>query len=60
MDETRRRRASAFGAVADTYARVRPGYPAEAIAWVLPEGARRVLDVGAGTGRSAPGFSPWE
>lgn len=49
-DEARRRRASAFGAVADTYARVRPGYPAEAIAWLLPEGARRILDVGAGTG----------
>jgi SAM-dependent methyltransferase len=50
MDEATRRRAAAFGAVADTYARVRPGYPAEAVAWLLPEGARYVLDMGAGTG----------
>jgi SAM-dependent methyltransferase len=48
--ETRRRRADSFGPVAETFARVRPGYPAEAIAWILPKGARRVLDLGAGTG----------
>ena len=51
MDElTRRRRARSFGPVADTYARVRPGYPPDAIAWLLPNGAERVLDMGAGTG----------
>lgn len=50
MDESTSRRASAFGAVADTYARVRPGYPPEAIAWLLPDGAQRVLEIGAGTG----------
>ncbi len=45
-----RARARAFGAVAETYARVRPGYPSEAVTWLLTEGASRVLDVGAGTG----------
>ena len=50
MDEFTRRRASAFGAVADTYARVRPRYPREAVAWLLPDEVRRVVDIGAGTG----------
>jgi len=50
MDESTRGRASAFGAVADTYARVRPGYPREAVVWLLPDEARRVVDIGAGTG----------
>lgn len=49
MDE-RARRARSFGAVAEAYDRVRPGYPAEAVDWLLPEGARRVVDIGAGTG----------
>jgi SAM-dependent methyltransferase len=43
--------ASSFGAVADQYDRVRPGYPDDAIAWMLPAGARRVVDLGAGTGK---------
>lgn len=50
MDDRTRQRANAFGAVAETYARVRPGYPAEALAWLLPSETRRVLDLGAGTG----------
>ncbi|NUP58948.1 MAG: methyltransferase domain-containing protein [Pseudarthrobacter sp.] len=33
------------------YQRVRPGYPAESARWLLPENARDVLDVGAGTGK---------
>jgi SAM-dependent methyltransferase len=41
----------AFGAQADAYARGRPSYPREAIEWVLPAGARDVLDLAAGTGR---------
>jgi SAM-dependent methyltransferase len=40
-----------FGAQAKIYDRLRPGYPAEALAWAL-DGAPggRVLDLGAGTG----------
>src|SRR4051794_34976551 len=44
-------RALSFGQVADTYERARPGYPDAALDWVLPAGARRVADVGAGTGK---------
>ena len=51
-DEARRReQATSFGAAADAYERGRPPYPAEAIDWLLPRGAARVLDVGAGTGK---------
>lgn len=46
-----RRRALSFGAEAEAYDRARPGYPPEAVQWVLPPGARRVLDLGAGTGK---------
>ena len=45
------RRARVFGAHAEEYERWRPGYPAEAVAWLLPPGARRVADLGAGTGK---------
>ncbi|WP_432509754.1 class I SAM-dependent methyltransferase [Kineococcus sp. SYSU DK001] len=44
-------RARSFGSVADVYERARPGYPDEALDWLLPPGARRVLDLGAGTGK---------
>ena len=43
--------AASFGAAADAYERGRPPYPAEAIDWLLPPGAMRVLDLGAGTGK---------
>jgi SAM-dependent methyltransferase len=43
--------ANSFGPVADLYDRVRPGYPDDAIDWLLPPGARRVIDLGAGTGK---------
>ncbi|HEU4668636.1 MAG TPA: class I SAM-dependent methyltransferase [Arthrobacter sp.] len=33
------------------YQRVRPGYPADSAQWLVPEGARDALDVGAGTGK---------
>lgn len=40
-----------FGAEAAAYERGRPSYPPEAIDWLLPDGARDVLDLGAGTGK---------
>ncbi|WP_197382309.1 class I SAM-dependent methyltransferase [Mycolicibacterium mengxianglii] len=40
-----------FGAAAAAYERGRPSYPPEAIDWLLPDGARTVLDLGAGTGK---------
>src|SRR5690606_31635189 len=45
------RQARSFGAAAEEYERGRPSYPAEAIAWLVPEDARVVVDVGAGTGK---------
>lgn len=47
-DETRAQRARSFGRLAADYDRIRPGYPAAAIA-SLPPGP--VVDVGAGTGK---------
>jgi len=47
----RQARAGSFGAAADVYDRARPGYPVEAVRWALPVDARRVLDLGAGTGK---------
>lgn len=47
-------RATSFGAEAETYEATRPDYPFEAVAWMLerlPRGARRIADVGAGTGK---------
>ena len=51
LDELHHRQASSFGAVADVYERGRPLYPAEAIDWLVPAHARRVADIGAGTGK---------
>jgi SAM-dependent methyltransferase len=42
---------TSFHRAADAYARARPSYPAEAVAWMLPASARLVADVGAGTGK---------
>jgi ubiquinone/menaquinone biosynthesis C-methylase UbiE len=44
-------RARSFGAAAEAYERARPGYPDEAVDWLLPERAQTVLDLGAGTGK---------
>jgi ubiquinone/menaquinone biosynthesis C-methylase UbiE len=47
-------RALSFGSVAQSYERGRPGYPAEAVAWLLggdPDADLKVLDLGAGTGK---------
>ncbi|WP_298462381.1 class I SAM-dependent methyltransferase [uncultured Cellulomonas sp.] len=45
------RRATAFGRYARDDDRWRPGYPDAAVDWLLPPGAPRVADVGAGTGK---------
>jgi SAM-dependent methyltransferase len=39
-----------FGQVAADYAALRPGYPADAVAFLLGDRPLRVLDLGAGTG----------
>lgn len=44
-------RSLSFGVQAAAYERGRPSYPPEAIDWLLPTGARDVLDLGAGTGK---------
>ncbi|MGN6332662.1 MAG: class I SAM-dependent methyltransferase [Motilibacteraceae bacterium] len=43
-------RARSFGSVAGDYDRLRPATPQAALDWLLPVHARRVLDLGAGTG----------
>jgi SAM-dependent methyltransferase len=48
---SRAQRASSFGRVADEYERGRPGYPPEAIDWLLGPAQLDVLDLGAGTGK---------
>jgi SAM-dependent methyltransferase len=49
VEDWQARRAS-FGSVAADYAALRPGYPAAAVAFLLGDRPRRVLDLGAGTG----------
>lgn len=44
-------RATSFGSVGAAYDSARPEYPAEAVAWMLSSRPRRVVDVGAGTGK---------
>src|SRR5579875_2254998 len=58
-DKTERDQAAAqsFGGVADVYERARPSYPAEAVDWLVPAAARRVADVGAGTGKFTRGLT---
>lgn len=50
-DADRIRLAATFDTAAPMYDAVRPGFATAAIDWVLPAGARRVLDLGAGTGK---------
>jgi SAM-dependent methyltransferase len=47
----RAQRARSFARVADEYDRGRPGYPREAIEWLLGDEPLDVLDLGAGTGK---------
>ncbi|MDO7867544.1 class I SAM-dependent methyltransferase [Nocardioides jiangxiensis] len=48
-----RGRAESFGAAAAEYERYRPSYPPELVADLLARRPRRVLDVGAGTGKAS-------
>jgi SAM-dependent methyltransferase len=48
---SRAQRALSFGRVAAEYERGRPGYPPEAIDWLLGARPLEVLDLGAGTGK---------
>ena len=50
-DSAHAERAASFGAAADAYERSRPTYPEAAVDWLVPPAARRVLDLGAGTGK---------
>ncbi len=50
-DRERAAQAGSFGAAADAYERGRPSYPAVAVDWLLRDTGRRVLDLGAGTGK---------
>lgn len=45
------RHARSFGRVADAYDRGRPGYPAEAVAWLTSALPLTILELGAGTGK---------
>ena len=50
-DEILARRARSFGPAAQVYERARPGYPRDAVDWLVGPSPARVLDVGAGTGK---------
>ena len=51
-DDERQRQASSFGVAAAAYAEHRPDYAEAAVRWALePAPGRRVLDLGAGTGK---------
>lgn len=43
--------AASFDGAADAYQQGRPGYPRSVAEWAVPRGARRVLDLAAGTGK---------
>jgi ubiquinone/menaquinone biosynthesis C-methylase UbiE len=43
--------ARSFGSVVDAYDKARPGYPREAVAWLVGMEAATILELGAGTGK---------
>jgi SAM-dependent methyltransferase len=54
--DTAAERALSFGPVAEAYERARPGYPPEAVAWLVGTEPIRVVDLGAGTGKLTRGL----
>jgi SAM-dependent methyltransferase len=50
-DDEARGPATSFALVADAYERGRPGYPEEAVRWLVGETPCDVVDLGAGTGK---------
>ncbi|QFY06550.1 methyltransferase domain-containing protein [Nonomuraea phyllanthi] len=48
---SRQVQATSFGTAAASYHQGRPGYPSSSVEWLVPRRARRVLDLGAGTGQ---------
>lgn len=44
-------RAKSFAGVADAYERSRPGYPEDAVRWLVGDEPLEVVDLGAGTGK---------
>jgi SAM-dependent methyltransferase len=50
-DHVRRGPPTSFAGVADAYERGRPGYPEEAVRWLVGDEPRDVVDLGAGTGK---------
>jgi SAM-dependent methyltransferase len=42
--------ATSFGSIAESYDRVRPGPPADALDWLVPAGCEVAVDLAAGTG----------
>ena len=44
-------RALSFGSVAESYERSRPGYPDDAVQWLVGTTTLDVVDLGAGTGK---------
>jgi SAM-dependent methyltransferase len=52
MDDSQRDRfGRSYGTVADIYDRTRPDYPDDAVDWLVGAPARRILELGAGTGK---------
>jgi SAM-dependent methyltransferase len=49
--DEKRGRASSFGEVADAYERSRPGYPDDAVVWLVGAEPCDVIELGAGTGK---------
>jgi SAM-dependent methyltransferase len=50
-DDEARGPATSFALVADAYERGRPGFPEEAVRWLVGDEPRDVVDLGAGTGK---------